>query len=289
MVDNVTAPVAGTKFKTKDTGSNGHLAGHVLYDEAEAEVIGKVTASPTANTVLGRLKDILSLVVLAAGSNIIGKVGIDQTTPGTTNGVQVNAALPAGTNNIGDVDVLTIPALAAGTNLIGKVKTKFIVATASAMTRPGNTTPYSINDAVSNNGTAGSVTAISLTVSDVNDDHVALDRCRVASDDTGVAGKAFRVWFYRSDPTASSGIVGGDNAGFSTKQGTFIGSMSGTFKTFSDGSVAVCVPDEGARIICKPTSGAATVFALLQTLEAFTPSANSTTFTLTVEGFQGAA
>lgn len=36
-----------------------------------------------------------------AGTNIIGKVGIDQTTPGTTNGVQVNAALPAGTNRVG--------------------------------------------------------------------------------------------------------------------------------------------------------------------------------------------
>lgn len=38
---------------------------------------------------------------LTAGTAIIGKVGIDQTTPGTTNGVQVNAALPAGTNSIG--------------------------------------------------------------------------------------------------------------------------------------------------------------------------------------------
>lgn len=38
-----------------------------------------------------------------AGTNVIGKVGIDQTTPGTTNGVQVNAALPAGTNTIGNV------------------------------------------------------------------------------------------------------------------------------------------------------------------------------------------
>ena len=36
-----------------------------------------------------------------AGTALIGKVGIDQTTPGTTNGVQVNAALPAGTNVIG--------------------------------------------------------------------------------------------------------------------------------------------------------------------------------------------
>lgn len=59
--------------------------------------------------------------VLVAGTALIGKVGIDQTTPGTTNGVQVNAALPAGTNNIGDVDVLTLPALVAGTANIGDV------------------------------------------------------------------------------------------------------------------------------------------------------------------------
>lgn len=35
--------------------------------------------------------------------------------------VDVVAALPAGTNNIGDVDVLTLPALPAGTNAIGKL------------------------------------------------------------------------------------------------------------------------------------------------------------------------
>lgn len=42
-------------------------------------------------------------MTLGAGTAIVGKVGIDQTTPGTTNGVQVNAALPAGTNVIGHV------------------------------------------------------------------------------------------------------------------------------------------------------------------------------------------
>lgn len=52
-----------------------------------------------------------STVGLVAGSAIIGKVGIDQTTPGTTNGVQVNAALPAGSNSIGQVTAN------AGTNL----------------------------------------------------------------------------------------------------------------------------------------------------------------------------
>lgn len=67
-----------------------------------------------------------------AGTNIVGKVGIDQTTPGTSNGVQLNAALPAGTNNIGKVGIdQTTPgttngvqvnaALPAGTNNIGRV------------------------------------------------------------------------------------------------------------------------------------------------------------------------
>lgn len=42
-------------------------------------------------------------VVLAAGAAIAGKVGIDQTTPGTTNLVQVGGSLPAGTAYVGKV------------------------------------------------------------------------------------------------------------------------------------------------------------------------------------------
>lgn len=48
---------------------------------------------------------LVTLPALTAGSAIIGKVGIDQTTPGTTNGVQVNAALPTGANTIGAVNI----------------------------------------------------------------------------------------------------------------------------------------------------------------------------------------
>jgi hypothetical protein len=47
--------------------------------------------------------DVKANITLHAGTNLVGKVGIDQTTPGTTNGVQVNAALPSGTNVIGHV------------------------------------------------------------------------------------------------------------------------------------------------------------------------------------------
>lgn len=61
-----------------------------------------------------------SAAAIPAGTNLIGKVGIDQTTPGTTNAVQLAAALPSGTNaigklaansgvDIGDVDVTSLP------------------------------------------------------------------------------------------------------------------------------------------------------------------------------------
>jgi hypothetical protein len=68
---------------------------------------------------------------LPAGTNIIGKVGIDQTTPGTTNGVQVNAALPAGSNTIGNVGVV------AGAAIIGKVGID--------QTTPGTTNGVQVN------------------------------------------------------------------------------------------------------------------------------------------------
>lgn len=184
-------------------------------------------------------------------------------------------------------------ALAAGTALVGKVKTKFIVASGTALTRPANQTPYTALDAISDNATAGSVTAKTITVADVNNEPVTIERLRLTTADTGIRGKAVRVFFYNSDPTANSGVGAGDNAAFSNKQAGFVGSMSGTFSAvtgaFSDGAVAVLVPDQGSRIITVPGTGAQTLWWQLQTLDDFTPSANSTTFTPTVEGFQGGA
>jgi hypothetical protein len=54
----------------------------------------------TANTSLSTIATNTSSPI-PIGANVIGKVGIDQTTPGTTNGVVVNA----GTNTIGNIGV----------------------------------------------------------------------------------------------------------------------------------------------------------------------------------------
>lgn len=256
MTDNVTTPIpASTIFKTKDSGAHGHLPGHVIYDEAEGEILGRKTDAKST----------------ATDTTAVNLMQVQK---------QISASVQA---------LVTGTVLAAGTALVGKVKTKFIVAAATALTRPANQTPYSANDAVSDNATAGSVTAKSVTLSDVNDDTVTIERVRLATTDTGAQGKAFRMYLYNSDPTANSGVSGGDNSAFSNKQAGFIGTLSGTFRTFSDGGVAVLVPDEGSRLVTTPTSGAKTVFWQLQTLDAFTSSANSTTFTPTFEGFQGAA
>lgn len=56
-------------------------------------LIGEVQTNPISNTILGRLKDLLTGIILGSGTNIIGKVGIDQTTPGVTNGVSVVGSL----------------------------------------------------------------------------------------------------------------------------------------------------------------------------------------------------
>lgn len=158
------------------------------------------------------------------------------------------------------------------------------VAVAGTLTRPANVTAYSVSDALSNNGTAGSVTAQTVTITDVNDMPFAIDGMRIHTTDTGLAaGVGIRCYLYAADPTASTGIVGGDNAAFSTKKGSFIGAMVGSFRSFSDGGVADLVPEVGPYIKARPVSGAATVYQLFQVLAAFTPSANSTTLISTYE------
>jgi hypothetical protein len=134
----------------------------------------------TANAGSGTFATSLAtLPALTAGSALIGKVGIDQTTPGTTNGVQVNAALPAGSNVIGHViadtgsttAVTSLPALPAGSNVIGHVIVDTAPTTAVSQSgtwtvQPGNTantTAWLVNS-VPKTPTATTVTQAAITI-----------------------------------------------------------------------------------------------------------------------------
>ena len=81
---------------------SGDIEGNHVRVQVTANSAGSVVASLFLSD--GPRHDVGSRYVgVVTGTSIIGKVGIDQTTPGTTNGVQVNAALPTGANVIGGV------------------------------------------------------------------------------------------------------------------------------------------------------------------------------------------
>lgn len=76
-------PVSGTFWQATQPVSVASLplpAGAATSAEQDATqaLIGEVQATPTANTVLGRLKDLLTGIVLAAGTALLGKVSAGQ-------------------------------------------------------------------------------------------------------------------------------------------------------------------------------------------------------------------
>jgi len=139
VIDGIAGP-AGTTATLNDVKTSVEAvttavealqtAGETLADvvtavDAVATLIGEVQASPTANTVLARLKDLLTGIVLSAGLAIIGQVGIDQTTPGTTNKVISGHDITGIANNR---KVVTTAATAVA--LAASTAAKYVVITA---------------------------------------------------------------------------------------------------------------------------------------------------------------
>jgi hypothetical protein len=122
QVTTLTPPAAITGFAT---AANQLPDGHnVTIDNASIAVTGpltdtelRATAVPVSGTVdLGAADNAVLDAIAASVASVDGKV-----TAANTGAVTISSALPAGTNNIGDVDVLSLPALAAGSNTIGAV------------------------------------------------------------------------------------------------------------------------------------------------------------------------
>lgn len=96
----VELPTDGTGVVGLNAGTN--VIGHVINDAGSTTVVtGNVTVIQPTGTNLHTVLDsgVLTSITnaLPTGTNLLGKVGIDQTTPGTTNGVVVNSsALPTG-------------------------------------------------------------------------------------------------------------------------------------------------------------------------------------------------
>lgn len=119
---DVTPISAMSVFKQISKSIQAAAASLAAATPAGANVIGHVivdTAPTTAVT-------IATAPVLVAGSAIVGKVGIDQTTPGTTNKVSIGTdgtvAIAASTTDVAVTPTVTASAYTAG-NVIGGIMT----------------------------------------------------------------------------------------------------------------------------------------------------------------------
>lgn len=220
--------------------------------EAINTATGTVTANPAANTTLGRLKDIYTAITsqlpaaltgsgslksaiveaIAAGSNIIGKVGIDQTTDGTTNAVFVKSTGHSATVNI---------------------------------TRPSDTTAYAAGDVIGDTGGSAIFTFSNMAraAGDIIITSVELE-IDASSVPSGMTG--FNLRLYNASPTAIA-----DNAAWdlpSGDRGKYLGKISlGT--PVDEGSTLFIDNDNiGKQITLTSTN----LYVELQTVGAFTPS-----------------
>lgn len=103
MADNITAPATGAVLATDDIGSV-HYPRTKIALGADGTAVDAVAGAGAVGAGVQRVtlaSDDPAVAALAAatpaGSNIIGKVGIDQTTDGTTNKVNIDASLKSGT------------------------------------------------------------------------------------------------------------------------------------------------------------------------------------------------
>lgn len=143
-------PTTNTPTGTQDTNLK-QVNGATVNVGTGAAGTGTQRVTTSTDSTIGTVTAVTTITnALPAGTNLVGKVGIDQTTPGTTNGVQVNAALPAGTNVIGHVIVDTAPSTAV-TNA-GTFATQATQAGTWTM-QPGNTANTTAWLASNNDGT----------------------------------------------------------------------------------------------------------------------------------------
>ena len=172
---------------TQATGSSLHA----VVDSGTITTVGAVTAITNA---LPAGANTIGNVGVVAGSAIVGKVGIDQTTPGTTNLVQLPAS---------QITTLTPPSTVAvtqatGTNLHAVIDSGTIT-TVSAVTAISNALPAGAN-------IIGKFTTDQTTHGTT--DLVAADITKVAgapiSQGHGTAATAVRVEL----PTDGTGLVG---------------------------------------------------------------------------------
>lgn len=197
--------------------------------------------------------------ILTAVEAVAGAVG------GTEVQVDVVGALPAGTNNIGDVDIATI---AAGETHVGEVGGKMAVVGVT-LTRPADTTAYAAKDAVSDSTSAPTVLTFA-NLARINAGSGYIVKARLMTNQSANIAR-FRLHLYHTAPTAIN-----DNAAHAllwANRANRIGYIDfSACQTEGSGSDAANGVNDAVRLSFVCASGSRAVYGLLETLDAFTPA-----------------
>ena len=141
------------------------------------------------------------------------------------------------------------------------------------ITRPANTTVYSANDVVAD------VSAAFIQFANVaksNGSGVKIVRVRLQTEDTGVAGKKFNLHLYNQAPTFIA-----DNSAFVVSYANATKRIGAIPVVMGTGNLGTVGMNDYNVMITNPT--AKDIYWILETVDGFTPSANSTRFTVVID------
>lgn len=155
-----------------------------------------------------------------------------------------------------------------------------LIRATATFTRPANTTQYAVGDIVANDTTAGSVSAMSLTVHTAGGGGLFVPRCKLTKSDADLVSADFRVHLFGPGTITAAN---GDNGAFSVSNvAQYFGAMDVTMSnSFTDGDVGFGVPIIGNEIAIVLASGKS-MQALLEARGTYTPG-SAEVFTLTLD------
>lgn len=162
--------------------------------------------------------------------------------------------------------------LGAGEAHLGQIGGQIAVVTATELTRPGNTTAYTANDAVNNDATTPTLLAFTNLMR-VTGGSGYITGARLVTDKKSITPR-FRVHLFNaSDPT-----IAGDNLAWKdlyadqAKRLGFFDLPAMTTAADTSNSTMSRTLDMALRIPIVAATGTRTIWAALETLDAFTPA-----------------
>jgi hypothetical protein len=258
---------------------------------ADAAVTAGATGSISAK-LRSISRDIVSNIVLAAGSALIGKVDIQLagTVPDTGSGTggsktqrviidSSQFSTLGATTKTGSVSVAR-----ATDEVLGLTVTQ---AASSTITRPADTTAYASGDLVANSVTAGSVTNLQFTtLARVSGGSGVIVGAQIQKSTNSTTNAAFRLHLFNTAPTYTSA---GDNSAMTT---VVVASAKGylgyidisAMVGFSDVAWGSGAPDNSRGGI-PYVATAQIIYGLLEARGAYTPG-NAEVFTITLDALQ---